>query len=252
LIAHVPSNFNHDIKIRMTSPREEFRAGAFILLPAVVGGVPFGLITGVAGTTAGLTPFETIASSVLIFSGIAQLIIYQLIGNESPTPVILLAVLVASLRLMMYSAALAPHLGHLQMRWKLLLSYFTTDQGFAASVAHFPKAGGAEHGAWFHLGGGLVQWVPWQICVAIGAVLGAQVPPSWSLDFAVPLLFLAMLIPAIKDRGTGIAATIAGIVALLAAGFPFRLSLIVAAVVGIGAGFLSDRWCKPQRSFQSK
>jgi predicted branched-subunit amino acid permease len=225
----------------MTSIRKEFRAGAYALLPAVIGGLPFGLITGVAGIAAGLSPIETIVSSVLIFSGIAQLIVYQLLAISSPAPVILLAALVASLRLMMYSAALAPHLGDLNLRWKFQIAYFTTDQGFATSIAHSPKVGSAEHLAWFHLGGGVVQWVPWQVCVAIGAVLGAQVPTNWSLDFAVPLIFLAMLIPAIKDRGTAIAAVVAGIVALLTIELPFRSSLIIAALAGIATGFLSDR-----------
>ena len=225
----------------MTSPRHELRAGARALLPTLLGIVPFGLITGVAGTTAGLSPVETISLSVAAFSGIAQLVVCQLIAIHSPAPIILLAALVVSLRLMMYSAALAPHFGQVSRRGKLLLSYLTTDQGFAASIAHFHKAGGAEYRQWFHLGGGLAQWLPWQIFVAIGALLGAQVPTDWSLDFAVPLTFLTMLIPAIKDRGTAVAALAAGAVALLAAGLPFRLSLIVASLAGIAAGLCLDR-----------
>ena len=228
----------------MTSPREAFRAGAHALLPTLVGSLPFGLITGVAGTAAGLTPTETMALSISAFSGIAQLIVCQLIATGSPPPVILLAAAVVSLRLIMYSAALAPHLGELPMRWKALLSYITTDQGFAASVSHFQQSGGTPHREWYHLGGGLAQWVPWQITVAIGAVLGSQVPASWSLDFAVPLTFLAMLIPAIKDRGTALAASAAGVATLATIGLPFRLGLIVAALAGIAAGFFSDRRSK--------
>ena len=226
----------------MTSPRDAFRAGAHALLPTLVGTLPFGLITGVAGTAAGLTPLETSGLSVFAFSGIAQLIVSQLIATASPAPVILLAAGVVSLRLLMYSAALAPHLGHLSMRWKVLLSYVTTDQGFAASVSHFQQTGGADRREWYHLGGGVAQWVPWQITVIVGAFLGAQVPANWSLDFAVPLTFLAMLIPAIKDRGTALAASAAGAATLAAAGLPFRLGLIVAALIGIAAGFFSAHW----------
>jgi len=225
----------------MTSARDEFRAGVYALSPALIGNIPFGLIAGVAGTIAGLTPIETIMSSILIFSGVGQLIVYQLFGNGSPAPVILLAALVVGLRLVMYSAVLAPYFGHLNMRWKILLAYLTTDQGFAASTGHFKKSEEPQHRAWFHLAGGLTQWVSWQIAVAIGAVLGAQVPPSWSLDFVVPLTFLAMLIPAIKDRGTAVAATVAGGVALAAMGLPFRLNLITAALLGIAAGYFFDR-----------
>jgi predicted branched-subunit amino acid permease len=224
----------------MTFAREEFRAGAYALFPAIIGGIPYGLVAGVAGAVSGLTPLETMASSVFIFSGIGQLIVYQLIGSGSPTTVILLASVIVSLRLVMYSAVLAPHFEALNMRWKFLLAYLTTDHGFAASVLRFQKTEDPHRRAWFHLGGGVAQWLSWQPFVAIGSLLGAQLPTSWSLDFVVPLSFLAMLIPAIKDRGTAVAATVGGVVALAAAGLPFRLSLIAGAIAGITAGFLSD------------
>lgn len=225
----------------MNSPREAFRDGAHALLPSLVGALPFGLITGVAGTAAGLSPVETAGLSVFAFSGIAQLVVCQLLATASPAPVMLLAAVVVSLRFLMYSAALAPHLGHLPLRWKIALAYVTTDQGFASSVSHFQQSSGVTNREWYHLGGGIAQWVPWQITVAIGAVLGAHVPAHWSLDFAVPLTFLAMLIPAIKDRGTAIAASVAGVTTLGAVGLPFRLGLIVAALVGIAAGLFSTR-----------
>lgn len=222
--------------------RPAFVAGMGALSPTLVGLVPFALIAGVAGTGVGLTPWQTIGLSLLTFSGIAQLMVCQLLAIASPVAVILLATLVVSLRFLMYSAALAPHLGHLPLRWKLGLSYLTTDQGFAASLQHFTEGRGvgtdATGRAWYHLGGGLMQWTLWQAGVAVGALLGAQVPAAWSLDFAVPLSFLAMLVPAVRNRGTLVAAVAGGVVALTAAGLPFRLGLIVASVAGIAAGAL--------------
>lgn len=227
----------------MSTTGNEFRAGVYALLPAVIGGIPFGLITGVAGVKAGLTPFETIFSSFAIFSGIAQLIIYQLYASASPIPIILLAVFVASLRLMMYSATLAPYLGHGNLRWKLALSYMTTDQGFAATVARFQTKENLKfkEAEYFHLGGGIIQWVPWQIFVSIGAILGTAIPASWSLDFTIPLVFLAMLIPAIKSWNTALVAIVSGCISLIAINLPLKLSLIVAAISGIVAGMLFDR-----------
>ena len=40
-----------------------------------------------------------------------------------------------SLRLLMYSAALAPHLAHLDRGWRWLLAYLMTDQSFASTMA---------------------------------------------------------------------------------------------------------------------
>src|SRR4051812_45808198 len=92
------------------SPRQEFIAGSREVAPSLVGTIPFGLVVGVASAAAGLTPFEGVALSVLAFSGIAQLVAMQLIAAGSPLLITLAASFIVSLRLLMYSAALAPHL----------------------------------------------------------------------------------------------------------------------------------------------
>src|SRR3954468_20487255 len=104
------------------SPRQEFLAGVREISPVLLGAIPFGLVAGVAAISAGLTAFEGIALSVLAFSGIAQLITCQLIAADSPALVTIAAAFVVSLRLLMYSAALAPHLAHLDRRWRALLA----------------------------------------------------------------------------------------------------------------------------------
>jgi len=215
--------------------RAELLAGIRSALPTYVGLVPFALVTGVAGTAAGLTPLQTIGLSVIVFSGIAQLVVTQLLAVSSPAAVVLITAAIVSLRFVMYSAALAPYLAPLPPRWKLALSYLLTDQGFAALMNHY-QSGNAD-GRWFGLGVGLGQWIPWQIVVAIGALIGAQVPASWSLDFAVTL---ALLVPALRDAAALVAASTGGAVAVLAFGLPLRLGLIVACLAGIVAGFAAS------------
>lgn len=227
----------------MTVARDAFNDGVRSLLPTLVGIVPFGFIVGVAGTSIG--PWETLGLSILAFSGVMQLLVYQLLANASPVPVVLLAVGVISLRFLMYSAALAPHLGHQPLRWKFLFAYLTTDQSFATAVEYFNRPREQTdrelRKRWFYVGAGMVQWVPYQVAVALGAFLGAQIPASWSLDFVIPLTFLALLVPAIKNRGCAAAATIAGLVTLLTGGWPYRLGLIAASFAGIIAGLISNR-----------
>lgn len=227
----------------MTVAREAFNEGVRILLPTLVGIVPFGFIVGVAGTSIG--PWETLGLSMLAFSGVMQLVVYQLLSSASPVPVVLLAVAVISLRFLMYSAALAPHLGHQPLRWKFLLAYLTTDQSFATGIEYFNRphepSDTEQRNRWFYVGASMVQWVPYQIAVALGAFLGAQIPASWSLDFVIPLTFLALLVPAVKNRGGAAAATIAGVVTLLTGGWPYRLGLIAAAFAGIVAGLIGNR-----------
>ena len=66
-------------------------------------------------------------------------------------------------------------------------------------------------------------------------------PPSWSLDFALPLTFIALLAPTLKDRPAVAAALAAGAVGVICAGWPYKLGLVAAALAGIAVGVWADR-----------
>jgi predicted branched-subunit amino acid permease len=216
--------------------RREFLSGCRDIAPVLVGTVPFGFVAGVAAVGAGMTPLQGIALSLFVFSGIAQLVVAQLVAVHSPVLVTIAAALVVGLRFLMYSAALSPHLAHLPVRWRLPLTYLMTDQVFGMGVKRFGESGDGGHRHWHLLGIGITLWAFWQASVVAGAVLGAQVPAAWSLDFVVTLSFLTILVPAVRTRADIAAAVVAGAAALLAAGLPYRLSLVVASLAGIAAG----------------
>jgi predicted branched-subunit amino acid permease len=218
------------------TPREEFAAGAREIAPVLVGIIPFGFVAGVAAISAGLGPLQGIALSALSFSGIAQLIACQLIAAGSPAIVTILAASVVSLRLVMYSAAVSPHLAHLPLRWRAPLAFLMSDQTFATTVQRFSAPGDSRSRHWHVLGVSLTLYVAWQAAVAVGIFLGTQIPQGWSLDFAVVLTFVALLVPAVRTRADLAAAIVAAGVALIASGVPFRLSLVLASVIGIAAG----------------
>jgi predicted branched-subunit amino acid permease len=212
------------------------------MAPALLGLVPFGFVAGVAAIGSGLTAFQGVALSVLSFSGIAQLVACQLIAVHSPVVVTVAAAAVVSLRFLMYSAAIAPQLAHLDRRWRMLLAYLMTDQSYASTAARYSEPGSSAHGHWHFLGAALTLYVFWQLSVAIGVVAGAAVPESWSLDFAVVLTFIALLVPAVRTRADLGAATVAAAVSLVAAGLPYRLALVVASIGGIAAGMAIEAW----------
>jgi predicted branched-subunit amino acid permease len=221
--------------------RAEFLAGLRETLPLLAGAVPFGFVTGVASVAAGMSAFQAIALSFICFSGIAQLVTAQLLAAGSPLVVILAAALVLSLRHLMYSAAFSPHIAHLPPRWRIAMSYLLTDQGFAMGVRRFSEPGPTTNREWHYLGTSVPLWFTWQAAVVAGAVAGAQVPPSWSLDFVVVLSFVSILAPALRTRADIAAAVVGGAVALIAAGLPWRLALVAGSLAGIGAGVIYER-----------
>lgn len=224
----------------MTSPRNEFWAGVRAELPILIGTVPFGLIYGVLANSAGIPPALALGMSAIVFAGSAQFVIAQLVGSGTPPLVIIFTAAMINLRHMLYSASVAPYVKHLRPIWKYTLAYLLTDEAYAVTIAHYtatdaqPDPSPNRH--WYFLGAGLALWSSWQISTAVGVVVGAQIPANWSLDFTLALTFIALVIPALKDRAAVAAALCAAVVGILGNGLPYKLGLMAAALTGIIVG----------------
>ncbi|MBT8208055.1 MAG: AzlC family ABC transporter permease [Acidimicrobiia bacterium] len=219
-----------------------FIAGLRSVAPLLLGVVPFGLIVGV--TIAALSISNTLGylTSLVIFAGAAQLITIELLDQGVVAVVIIATALIVNSRHLMYSAALGPRLSTLPFGARAGISYLLTDQVFAVTAARpdIETSSQADNG-WFMVGAGLGLWTPWQIATIVGIVAGAQIPDSLQLDFAVPLVFLALLVPAVTNRPKMIAAVVGAVVAVVAAPAPFGTGLLIASLSGIAAGRWAER-----------
>src|SRR6266498_5666243 len=220
----------------MSKQMEQFLAGVRAEIPLLIGVFPFGMIYGALALNAGLSTAAAQMMSSIVFAGSAQFITTQLVHEAAPGLVIVLTIAVVNLRHMLYSASLAQYIASLPTRWKVLLSYLLTDEAYAPTILRYEKEGITPYAHWFWLGAGFSLWFFWQISTALGIFLGTAIPESWSLDFALPLTFIAMVVPVLKNRPAIAAALSAGIVALLAYSLPYKLGLILAALIGITVG----------------
>jgi predicted branched-subunit amino acid permease len=218
--------------------------------PGIIGLVPFGLITGAASGTAGLDPWLSMFMSVIVFAGAAQLVAIQLMSQHAPALIVVVTVLVINLRLVMYSAAVAPLISHLPKRKKWLMGYLLTDHSFALMISRFGARSANSVSAAepianidaYYFGAAGAMWLIWQITVAIGIFAGTLVPANWSLDFAIPLVFLSLVLPALHTRAHWGAAITASIAAAFTTSFPLKLGLISAALIGVIVGVVLDRY----------
>lgn len=226
----------------MSAALREFWAGVRAQLPILIGVIPFGAIYGALAIGAGLPVAAAQAMSALVFAGSSQFVATGLFATAAPWPVIVLTTLIINLRHVWYSASIAPYLARLPLRWKLSLAYLLTDEAYVVAIQRYARPVDEPDRRHFYFAGtGLALWVAWQISTAIGVFVGAQVPPAWNLDFALPLTFIALLATAISDRPAALAAVVAGVIAVLAAGLPYQLGLMLAAAAGIVAGTLAAR-----------
>jgi 4-azaleucine resistance transporter AzlC len=220
---------------------QQFFSGVRDELPILLGVIPFGMIYGVLALSAGLNPFDAQAMSSVIFAGSAQFMTAQLIKTGTPALVVILTGFVINLRHALYSASLAPYTRHLNTGWKALLAYLLTDEAYAVTITHYQREGAARFAHWYFFGAGLALWTSWQISTAVGIFLGAQVPDAWGLDFTLPLTFIALVVPALKDKAGIATASVASLAALVFFGMPYRLGLIASALVAIGVGMWMER-----------
>jgi 4-azaleucine resistance transporter AzlC len=209
-------------------------------LPILIGTIPFGLIYGVSARSFGLPTALVQAMSLLIFAGSAQFVVIQLINASVPAGIILLTACIINLRHALYSASVAPHLKQLGLFWRLFLPYLLTDEAYAVAITHYQQPGEGTPKHWYFLGAGLLLWSTWQAGTAVGLLLGTHIPANWSLDFTLPLTFLAIVIPAIKTRADASAAVAAGLISVLAFHLPFNSGLLVATLSGIALGLLVE------------
>ena len=225
----------------MVFQRAAFAEGVRASLPVLLGVIPFGVITGVAMVASGIPPLVAVAMSLLVFAGASMVASAQLLASGSPALLVILTTLIINLRFMMYSASLRLHFAHAPLRWRLLLSYLTADNAYGLMLQRFSDHPDDPDKMPFFVGAGSAVWLVWQLAVFAGVAIGAGVPASWRLEFAAPLAFIAMTMPLLRDRAMVAAALAAGITVIAVHALPLKLSVLVAAAVGISAGMLFER-----------
>ncbi|MGC2241171.1 MAG: AzlC family ABC transporter permease [Acidimicrobiia bacterium] len=208
-------------------------------LPLFVPAVPFGLVIGLAISESGINTMVGWSSSWIIFGGAAQLTLISLLGAGTAVAAAVTAGLVVNARHLMYSAALAPTFQR-QPRWfRWLGPYVLIDQLFALASVHLDDD--PDVFRTYFLAAGLTFWSMWQVTTAIGLIIGPVVPQSWNLEFAVPILFIGLLVLGLDRWPKVVAALVGAGVSYLTAGLPNRGGLLVGALAGIMAGALALR-----------
>ncbi len=220
------------------SHRKALIRGCIASAPFVIIIVPFALLFGVVATEAGLNLFAVMVFSFSVFAGASQFAAVQLMQEQAPVLVVLATSLAINLRMVMYSVALAPHLGAAPLGTRALMAYLLVDQSFAASQIEFetrPDQSVGEKVAFFF--GSVLPIAPmWFAATLVGALVGEAIPDDYALDFAVPITFLAMTAPMLRSLPHVVAAGVSIVAALVLVGMPYGTGLLVAATLAMAAG----------------
>lgn len=215
------------------------------LLPLTPPVPVFGLVFGLAVVESdAVSPLAGWASTLLVYGGASQLAALVVLDAGGTALVAIGTILVVNARHVMYSAALRTRFAEAPGWFRWFGPYLLVDQLFAITEPR-PDDDPIDYRLAHYLFGGLYWLSWWTGTVAVGVVLGLTVgdviPHGWSLEFSVPLLFLGLLVNAIRDRPGLAAALASGAVAVAARNLqPAGIGLLVAAVVGLAVGALAD------------
>lgn len=209
------------------------------ILPLSLPAVPFGFVVGLAIIEAGVNPVVGWSSSWIIFGGAAQLTLISLLGSGAAVTAAIGAALVVNARHLMYSGAIAPSFQN-QPRWMQLFGpYLLIDQVFA--VAMLRRNDHPDVFRIYYLTVGVTFWFVWQVMTGVGLLFGPMVPDSWHLHFAIPIMFIGLVVMGIDQFPKLLAAIVGAVVTLACADLPNRSGLLVGAMAGIVSGVVAER-----------
>jgi 4-azaleucine resistance transporter AzlC len=231
------------------SRRTEILDGLKVTLPFMVGAAPFGIIFGALATSAHLSPFETMALSLFVFSGSAQFVAIALLAVATPAWVIWLVTFILNLRHTLYAATLVGYVRHLSVGWRFVLSAGLTDETFAAMEDRYRRLGVNRNSHWAYLASILGMYVNWNCWTAIGIAVGSQMSglDDLGLEFAAIATFIGMVVQKLRTPGAQTAAAVAGILAALLAALPYKAGLTIATLVAIAVAVMVEKRVEARR-----
>jgi len=223
------------------SRRTPVRAGLADAAPMLIGVVPFGLVAGAAPIAAGLDLGNAVGLSMFLFAGASQLAVADVLGSGGGVAIAVLTAVTINLRLLLYSASIAPPLAHESLRDRLAAGYLLVDQAYALAVVRWDGTDDRRDRLPYYFAVGILLWVAWQVMTVVGALVGSSLPEEVPLDFAVPLVFLVLLVPVLDKRPSLVAAVVGGLSAVAAAELgAARLAIMIGGLCGIAAGVVAE------------
>lgn len=225
------------------SRRAEIIDGLKATLPFIVGAAPFGVIFGALAIAQDLSVFETMALSLFVFSGSAQIVAISLIAVASPAWVIWTVTFILNLRHTLYAATLVSYVRHLALGWRFILSAGLTDETFVAMEDRYRRFGVHRNSHWAFLASIVGMHVNWNFWTVVGIAVGTQMKglEGVGLEFAAIATFIGMVVQKLRSPGALTAAAVAGLLAALLAALPYKAGLTIATLVAISVAVLVDR-----------
>lgn len=192
----------------------------------------YGISFGALSVTAGLDFWQTMALSLLMFSGGSQFAFIGVIASGGGVLAAVLSSWMLGVRNGFYAIRLAPIMS-LPTILKPLGAQLTIDESNAVSLSQEPNISKQRQGFWFT---GMAVFVFWNLLTACGALLGSMIgdPADWGLDAAAGAAFLGLIWPSLAKSKLVVLAVVSAFTATLLSAFvPAGIPILLTAFVAV-------------------
>ena len=218
-----------------------FREGSREMLTTSLGIGAWGLVTGVAMVKSGMSLPLALLMGWTVYAGSAQLAVVPLMAAGAPLWVVWFTAICVNLRFVILSTMWRGYFGHLRLRHRLAIGYFSGDVIFVNFMRRYPDAKPQAEQVPYYWGAAITNWLAWQIPSTLGIFLAHQIPLSWGLGFAGVLALLGVLLSMLRDRASWAACVVAGMAAVAAFALPLKLYILVAIAAAVAAGVMMEQ-----------
>lgn len=192
----------------------------------------YGISFGALSVTAGLDFWQTMALSLLMFSGGSQFAFIGVIASGGGVLAAVLSSWMLGVRNGFYAIRLAPIMS-LPTILKPLGAQLTIDESNAVSLSQEPDISKQRQGFWL---AGIAVFVFWNLLTACGALLGSMIgdPADWGLDAAAGAAFLGLIWPSLAKSKLLVLAVVSAFTATLLSAFvPAGIPILLTAFVAV-------------------
>ena len=174
-------------------------AGLRTSLPLIIGYFPVAVAFGISATSIGLSQLDATLISLIIFAGASQFAFVGLLVEGTSALTAMLVVIGLNLRHLLYSTSISPSLNGMKLKQKLVVAFGMTDEVFASAFGLLKNIPKENRWGWL-IGLELGAYGSWVIGTWVGASSGDLLLAKFgflkpALAFALPALFLSLLLP---------------------------------------------------------
>lgn len=219
--------------------------GAIEMLPLCVSVIPWGILAGSMAVQAGLSFWQSIGMSAIVFAGAAQLVTLGLTMAGANILTILVSVFFITSQHFIYGLTLREFVSCLKTRLRLPIGFLLTDELFALSETKNKRT---ELTPGYLIGAGLTFYLSWNIFSLMGVVMASSVPDldKYHLDYSIVATFITIVVPMVKKISTLVGVAVSLVLSMVLSYYRFEGAIVLAGLCGmfssvVAAGLLKEK-----------